>query len=98
MIVFGAGKAPTTSTTPSSPSQTSASPSASTTPAIAAASAPNRAGALILSPFSHRGKAISGPYDPYSVLRASEQLLGYPWLVNASHAKSFVKQALPGAY
>lgn len=97
MIVFGAGKAPVTAATPASPSQTSASPSPSTTPAIAAASAPSRAGALILSPFTHRGKTISRPYDPYSMLRATEQLLGYPWLVNASHAKSFVKQALPGA-
>jgi phosphatidylinositol-3-phosphatase len=107
IIVFGAGKAPTSSNIQASASQapagqipasqTPASPSVSTTPAIAAGRAPNRAGALILSPFAHRGKAISAPYDPYSVLRTTEQLLGYSWLVNASHAKSFVKQALPGA-
>jgi hypothetical protein len=87
--------APTASTTPTVPSASSTpAPTASTTPAIAAGSTPNRAGALIISPFGRRGKTIAAPYDPYSVLRSTEQLFGYPFLVNASHATSFVKQAL----
>ena len=92
---------PTTSTslttTTSTTTSTTSAPAAFTIPVTAAGSGPGRAGALIISPFGHRGKTIAAPYDPYSILRAGEQLLGYRLLVNASHARSFVAQALPGA-
>ena len=58
---------------------------------------PVRTGALILSRFAAHGKAISTHYDPYSILRGSEDLLGYTLLDHAKRAKSFVPKALPGA-
>jgi hypothetical protein len=103
MIVFAAGGTRPTSDTAASPSPgattttTPASPSASTIPAIAAGSAPDRVGALILSPFGRRGKTMSASYNPYSVLRSTETLLGYSSLVKAKHAASFIAQALPNA-
>lgn len=58
---------------------------------------PVRTGALILSPLADRGRTISGDYNPYSVLRAVEDLFGYTPLVHAKNARSFVTAALPGA-
>ena len=58
---------------------------------------PVRTGALILSPLAHRGRTVSGTYDPYSVLRAVEDLFGYTPLVHAKSARSFVTAVLPGA-
>jgi hypothetical protein len=58
---------------------------------------PVRTGALILSPLAHRGRRISGTYNPYSVLRTIEDLFGYTPLVHAKSARSFASTALPGA-
>jgi hypothetical protein len=69
-------------------------------PATAAgvgAQRPVRTGALILSPLAHHGRKIAGNYDPYSVLRTIENLLGYTPLVHAKSAHSFATTALPGA-
>ncbi len=63
----------------------------------AARHGPVRTGALILSPLAHRGRTVSGTYDPYSVLRAVEDLFGYTPLVHANSARSFVTAVLPGA-
>jgi hypothetical protein len=58
---------------------------------------PMRTGGLILSRYAKRGKTLAATYDPYSLLRSLEDLFDYAPLVNAVHAKSFVKSALPGA-
>ena len=58
---------------------------------------PVRAGALILSPLAHRGRAISGNYNAYAVLRTIEDLFDYAPLVHAKSADSFASTALPGA-
>lgn len=65
--------------------------------ASAARQGPVRTGALILSPLAAKGRTLSGIYGPYSVLRATEDVLGYTPLVHARTARSFVKTALPGA-
>jgi len=58
---------------------------------------PVRTGALILSPLAAKGRTVSGPYGPYSVLRTIEDLLGYTPLVHATSARSFGSTVLPGA-
>jgi phosphatidylinositol-3-phosphatase len=58
---------------------------------------PTPTGALVLSPFATRGKRISSVLNPYSILRGTEDLLGYQPLAHAKDAKSFVATALPGA-
>ena len=68
-----------------------------TTAAGVGAQHPVRTGALILSPLAHHGRKIAGNYDPYSVLRTIENLLGYTPLVHAKSAHSFATTALPGA-
>jgi hypothetical protein len=65
--------------------------------ASAGSGRPVRTGALILSPLAHRGRTLSGTYDPYSVLRAIEDLFGYTPLVHAKSARSFATTALPGS-
>ena len=62
-----------------------------------AGSGPVRTGALILSPDAKGGRTLAGAYDPYSVLRSTEDLLGYTPLVHAKGAKSFAATALTGA-
>jgi hypothetical protein len=57
---------------------------------------PSPVGALVISPFAARGKAISTVYNPYSILRGTEDLLGYELLGHAKNAKSFVAATLPG--
>jgi hypothetical protein len=47
------------------------------------------AGALLLSPHAARGRTVSTTYDPYSVLRTVEDLLGYKPLAHARGAASF---------
>lgn len=66
-------------------------------PAAASASAPVRTGALVLSPLAKAGSTLRGTYNPYSVLRSVEDLLGYSPLVHAKGARSFATAALPGA-
>jgi len=56
-------------------------------------SGPVRTGALILSPKVKAGSTVSIRYNPYSVLRSIEDLLGYTPLVHASAAKSFANVA-----
>jgi len=56
-------------------------------------SGPARTGALILSPKVKAGSTVSTRYNPYSVLRSIEDLLGYTPLVHASTAKSFANVA-----
>jgi phosphatidylinositol-3-phosphatase len=55
-----------------------------------------RTGALILSPLALKGRTVSGSYGPYSVLRTTEDLLGYTPLVRAKSARSFAGVVLPG--
>ncbi len=61
------------------------------------ASAPMRTGALILSPLAKAGSTVRGNYNPYSVLRSVEDMLGYTPLAHAKSAHSFATAALPGA-
>ena len=63
----------------------------------APAGGPVPTGTLVLSRFAATGKTIATTYNPYSVLRSVEDLLGYTPLAHAQHAKSFVGEALPGA-
>ena len=65
-------------------------------PAVAG-SRPLRTGALILSPKVKPGATVSTSYNPYSVLRTAEDLLGYTPLVHAKSAKSFANVAMPAA-
>jgi hypothetical protein len=58
---------------------------------------PVRTGALVLSRYSHRGRIVTKTYNPYSILRASEDLLGLQPLAHAKSAKPFVSSALTGA-
>jgi phosphatidylinositol-3-phosphatase len=58
------------------------------------ASRPVRTGALILSPTVKKGSTVSTPFNPYSVLRSVEDLLGYTPLVHAKTAKSFANLAV----
>ncbi len=60
-------------------------------------SGPVRTGALILSRYAKKGQTIAASYGPYSLLRSVEDLFGYTPLAQASKAKSFLAQALPGA-
>jgi len=50
---------------------------------------PVRTGALVLSPKAKAGSTVSTPFNPYSVLRSVEDLLGYTPLVHAKTARSF---------
>jgi len=63
----------------------------------ATGAAPIRTGALILSPLAKAGSTLRGTYNPYSVLRSVEDMLGYAPLVHAKSAQSFATAALPGA-
>jgi hypothetical protein len=58
---------------------------------------PAPTGALVLSPFAAHGTRISTVLNPYSILRGTEDLLGYQPLAHAKDAKSFVAKAVPGA-
>jgi hypothetical protein len=58
------------------------------------ASAP--VGALVLSKWGKAGQVVSTTYNPYSILRGTEDLLGLDPLVKAKTAKSFITEALPG--
>jgi phosphatidylinositol-3-phosphatase len=70
-------------------------PSTSATPSN---TGPVRTGALVLSRYEHAGRTVSKPFNPYSILRSVEDLLGLqPLLARAKSAKSFVSTALPGA-
>jgi phosphatidylinositol-3-phosphatase len=61
------------------------------------AGGPAPTGALVLSHYASAGKTISTTYNAYSVLRSTEDLLGFSPLAHASSARSFVASALPGA-
>jgi phosphatidylinositol-3-phosphatase len=54
-------------------------------------------GALVLSRYAKAGKIVSAAYNPYSVLRSVEDLLGYKPLAHAASARSFVSAVLPEA-
>ena len=54
-------------------------------------------GALVLSRYAKAGKIVSATYNPYSVLRSVEDLLGYKLLAHATSARSFVSAVLPEA-
>jgi phosphatidylinositol-3-phosphatase len=58
---------------------------------------PAPTGALVLSPLAARDKRISAVFSPYSILRSTEDLLGYQPLAHAKNANSFVALALPSA-
>jgi phosphatidylinositol-3-phosphatase len=102
-----AGATATSPTTPSGPTGTSGSagPTGATgttspafTPVATSASArPMRTGVLIVSPFAKRGRTVTSPYGPYSILRSIEDLFGLTSLGHAKTAASFVSAALPGA-
>lgn len=59
----------------------------------ASGAGPVRTGALVLSPKAKAGSTVSTRYNPYSVLRSVEDLLGYTPLVHAETAKSFANVA-----
>jgi phosphatidylinositol-3-phosphatase len=54
-------------------------------------------GALVLSRLASAGKTVSATYNPYSLLRSIEDLLGYEPLAQAKSARSFVSAVLPRA-
>jgi hypothetical protein len=58
---------------------------------------PQQTGALVLSPLAARHKTIQDIFDPYSILRGIEDLLGEKPLAHAKGATSFVPDALPKA-
>jgi hypothetical protein len=53
-------------------------------------------GGLVLSRWAKAGQIVSTTYNPYSILRGTEDLLGLSPLVNAKAAKSFITNTLPG--
>jgi hypothetical protein len=53
-------------------------------------------GALVLSQFTPRGQTISAPFNPYSLLRSIDDLLGYKPLALARTARSFVSKVVRG--
>jgi hypothetical protein len=63
-------------------------------PELPTAGDPLRTGALVLSPFATPGGTDATPYDPYSLLRASEDLFGLEPLGHAGDAKT--KSFAPG--
>jgi hypothetical protein len=92
----------TTSTTVTTPATTSTpyaiSPGATAALTVpgAGAGAPVRTGALVISSsYATAGRSVAGTFNPDSVLRSVEQLLGLKWLGQAASAQSFVKTALP---
>jgi hypothetical protein len=107
MIVFApsaaapaAGTTATPTTTPTTTTPTTPyAISPATAPVVAppqGGTAPIRTGALILSSYATPGRTLRGDYDPYSLLRSVEDLLGLAPLAHAAGAPSFVRQALPG--
>ena len=58
---------------------------------------PVQVGALVLSRFAKAGATIRAPYDPYSVLRSVEDLLGFTPLAHAAHATTFAASVLRAA-
>jgi hypothetical protein len=88
---------PTTPTTPTTTTPSAVSPASA--PIVAppqGGTAPVQTGALILSSYATPGRTLRGDYDPYSLLRSVEDLLGLAPLAHAAGAPSFVGQALPG--
>lgn len=67
-------------------------------PELPGAADPLRTGALVLSPFATPGGTDATPYNPYSLLRASEDLFGLEPLGHAGDAKtkSFAAGLLEG--
>ena len=63
----------------------------------APAGGPVPTGTLVLSRYATAGKTVATAYNPYSLLRSIEDLLGYKPLAHAQGAKSFVAGVLPGA-
>jgi hypothetical protein len=53
-----------------------------------------RTGALVLSRFARRGKAITAAFSPYSLLRSVEDMLRYTPLADAKSAPSFASTVL----
>jgi hypothetical protein len=58
---------------------------------------PVRLGALVVSRFAKPRAVLSGAYNPYSLLRSVEDLLGLKALGRAASARSFAADAFPGA-
>jgi hypothetical protein len=61
------------------------------------ANMPVRAGALVLSQYALAHHSLAGDYNPYSLLRSIEDLLGFTPLGHAQGAPSFASASLPGA-
>jgi hypothetical protein len=53
-----------------------------------------RTGALVLSRYTGKGKAVATVYTPYSLLRSIEDMLGYTALAHATSAPSFAQAVL----
>ena len=47
---------------------------------------PARTGALVISPYARRDRTVSKAYNPYSLLRSVEDMLGLQLLAHAKHA------------
>ncbi len=58
---------------------------------------PVRTGALILSPYARAHHKLGATYNAYSLLRTTEDLLGFTPLGHAAQAQSFASTALPSA-
>jgi hypothetical protein len=67
-----------------------------TTPGAAPATDPLQVGALLLSPFLTPGSTDAAPYNPYSIVRSSEDLFGLDplGLAAAARTKSFAPSLL----
>ena len=59
--------------------------------------APTRNGTLLLSRFAQAGGTDDTVFDPYSLLRSTEDLLGIKPLAKAAEAKSFAGTVLASA-
>jgi phosphatidylinositol-3-phosphatase len=55
---------------------------------------PIRTGAIVLSRYARKGKTVRGPYGPYSLLRSTEDMLGYTPLAHSKAASSFAAAVL----
>jgi hypothetical protein len=67
-------------------------------PASRPADAPVRDGALLVSRFAQAGGTASGAYDPYALLRSTEDLFALRPLARAAQARSFAPTVLGRAY
>jgi hypothetical protein len=103
LIVTFAGSAPPpvpvpTPADPAAAAPTTPTPTTTTTTPAPAAEEPVLNGALLVSRFAQAGTTVASDYNPYSLLRAAEDLFALRPLAKAADAKSFAPTVLADAY